>query len=214
MSAPRPRGRVAHRPARSRSGSRSTAPGAAILLSFAVLLLFWRTPRLGGAVVRAPAAGRACSGCSTAPPCGAACRPWPSRSPSLVTVVAVAGPDETSRNLAPWVLYVTFWVGLVPASLLLGPVWRVVNPLRLLHRGLRAVLPVAPGAGRLPALGLWPAAVSLLVFLWLELVYPDRAEPTTVAVFLSATPSCSWRWRCGSARSGSPPATASRSTPR
>ena len=31
---------------------------------------------------------------------------------------------------------------------------------------------------------MWPAVVALLVFLWLELVYPGRAEPTTVAVFL------------------------------
>ena len=106
------------------------------------------------------------------------------REGRAVTVVAVAGPAEASQNLAPWVLYVTFWVGLVPASLLLGPVWRVVNPLRLLHRGLRVVLPAAPGAGRLPALGLWPATVALFCFLWLELVYPDRAAPTTVAVFL------------------------------
>src|SRR3712207_7143479 len=46
---------------------------------------------------------------------------------AFVTVVAVAGPEETAKNLAPWVLYVTFWVGLVPASLLLGPVWRVIK---------------------------------------------------------------------------------------
>jgi hypothetical protein len=102
----------------------------------------------------------------------------------LVTAAALAGPDETSRNLAPWVLYVTFWVGLVPASLLLGPVWRVANPLRLLHRGLRVLFPSPPRGSRLPALGLWPAVAFLVVFLWLELVYPGRAEPMTVAVFL------------------------------
>ncbi|TFV65495.1 hypothetical protein E4P40_26370, partial [Blastococcus sp. CT_GayMR20] len=157
--------------------------GAAILISFVVLLLFWRTPRLGDA-----SSGR--------PLPGALQRVVDSRSARrglqaaalavavLVTVVAVAGPRETARNLSPWVLYVTFWVGLVPASLLLGPIWRVVNPLRLLHRGLRAVLPRAPGADRLPALGLWPGAAALLVFVWLELVHPDRAEPGTVAVFL------------------------------
>jgi hypothetical protein len=72
----------------------------------------------------------------------------------------------------------------VPASLLLGPVWRTVNPLRLLHAVLRPLGPAAAGADRLPALGLWPAAGSLLVFVWLELVYPHRSEPTTVAVFL------------------------------
>ena len=65
---------------------------------------------------------------------------------ALVATAALAGPGETERNLAPWALYVTFWVGLVPASLLLGPVWRVVNPLRLLHRALRVLLPRSPGA--------------------------------------------------------------------
>jgi hypothetical protein len=157
--------------------------GAAILISFAVLLLFWRTPKLGGA-----ASGRPVP-------------PWLQRaadSPAvrrglqavalavavLVVGVALAGPRETERNLAPWALYVTFWVGLVPASLLLGPVWRVVNPLRLLARAARPLLPQAPGADRLPAVGLWPAAVSLLVFLWFELVFPARAEPPTVAAFL------------------------------
>jgi hypothetical protein len=157
--------------------------GAAILLSFVVLLLFWRQPKLDR-----PASGLALPpGVQRVLDSSGWRRGLQAVALTvavLVTVVAVAGPDETSRNLAPWVLYVTFWVGLVPASLLLGPVWRTVNPLRLVHRGLRVLLPTAPGAGRLPRLGLWPATASLLVFLWLELVYPDRAEPTTVAVFL------------------------------
>jgi hypothetical protein len=157
--------------------------GAAILISFAALLLFWRTPRLGG-----PGAGR------PLPPAvqrvvddgtvRAVLQALALAVLVLVVVAALAGPPETARNLAPWALYVTFWVGLVPVSLLLGPVWRVVNPLRLVHRLLARLVPGAPGAGRLPVLGLWPAAASLLVFLWFELVYPDRAEPGTVAVFL------------------------------
>src|SRR5215212_7730363 len=141
--------------------------GAAILLSFAVLLLFWRTPQLGGPDsgrllprrVRRLLDGSDLRGGLQAVALAVAV---------LVTAVAVAGPDDPDRNLAPWVLYVTFWVGLVPASLLLGPVWRVVNPLRLVHRGLRVVLPAPPGAGRLPALGLWPSVLALLAFLWLE----------------------------------------------
>ena len=157
--------------------------GAAILLSFVVLLLFWRRPKLDR-----PASGLPLpAGVQRVLDSSAWRRGLQAVALAvavLVTVVAVTGPDETSRNLAPWVLYVTFWVGLVPASLLLGPVWRTVNPLRLVHRGLRVLVPTAPGAGRLPRLGLWPATASLLVFLWLELVYPDRAEPTTVAVFL------------------------------
>lgn len=157
--------------------------GAAILASFAVLLLFWRTPRLGGSGSGRPLpAGleRALDGA----PLRRGLQALALLVAGFVVAVALWGPQETSRNLAPWVLYVTFWVGLVPLSLLLGPVARVANPLRLLHRGLRVLVPAAPGAARLPALGLWPAAGSLLVFVWLELVYPGRTEPITVAVFL------------------------------
>jgi len=157
--------------------------GAAILISFVVLLLFWRTPRLGGPDSGRPVPARLQRAVDSNP-VRVALQVLALAAAGLVTAAAVAGPDETARNLAPWVLYVTFWVGLVPASLLLGPVWRAANPLRLLHRGLRRLVPKAPGADRLPALGLWPATVFLVVFLWLELVHPGRAEPATVAVFL------------------------------
>ncbi|TFV65290.1 UNVERIFIED_ORG: hypothetical protein E4P37_10305 [Bacillus sp. AZ43] len=159
--------------------------GAAILFSFAVLLLFWRRPRLGGSDSGRPVpAGlqRVVDGA----PLRRGLQALVLVVAAFVVAVALFGPRETSRNLAPWAVYVTFWVGLVPLSLLLGPVARVANPLRLLHRWLRVLVPRAPGAGRLPALGLWPAAGSLLVFVWLELVYPGRAEPVTVAVFLLA----------------------------
>ncbi len=74
-------------------------------------------------------------------------------------------------------VYVWVWVGLVPLSLLLGPVWRLLNPLRTLtllmvRLGLpsHGLLP-----GRFPAqVGRYPAAVALLAFSWLELVQPDN----------------------------------------
>jgi hypothetical protein len=98
--------------------------------------------------------------------------------------VALVGPPSPNDNLSPYALYVTLWVGLIPASLLLGSFWAYVNPLRTLHAVLEKITGPAPAEGRLPALGYWPAAVSLLVFVWLELVLPGRAEPRTVGVFL------------------------------
>lgn len=35
-----------------------------------------------------------------------------------------------ASNPGPWWFYIWFWVGLVPLSILFGPVWRAVNPLR------------------------------------------------------------------------------------
>jgi hypothetical protein len=154
-----------------------------VAISFAALLLLWSRPRLGDGTSGRPLPG-AVQRLVDAPLLRRALQAVVLALAVLVTAVALTGPAETTRNLAPWVLYVTFWVGLVAASLLLGPVWAVVNPLRLVHRGLVAITGPAPAADRLDRLGVWPAAASLLVFVWLELVYPDRAEPGTVGTFL------------------------------
>ncbi len=105
----------------------------------------------------------------------------------LVVAIAAFGPSASRFNLAPYVVYVVFWVGLVPLSLLLGPVWRRVNPLRTVHALICRVARRDPRAAMrpLPArIGVWPAAAFLLGFVWLELVYPDRESPTIVLVFL------------------------------
>jgi hypothetical protein len=81
---------------------------------------------------------------------------------------------------------VWFWVGLVPASLLLGPVWRLLNPLRTISAGLARLAgdPDQERARPLPPwVGYWPAAVGLAVFAWLELVYPYRDQPYTLLAF-------------------------------
>jgi hypothetical protein len=153
-----------------------------VALSFAALLLLWSRPRLGDASSGHPlptGLQRLLDG-----PLRTVLQAVALALALLVTAVALAGPVDTTRNLAPWSLYVTFWVGLVAASLLLGPVWSYLNPLRLVHRGLAAITGPAPAADRLERLGVWPAAASLLVFVWLELVYPHRADPRAVGTFL------------------------------
>jgi hypothetical protein len=94
-----------------------------------------------------------------------------------VALAAIFGKDD-ALNPTPFVVYILFWVGLPFVSLLVGPVWRLVNPLRTLHGGLAALMGSDPQEGLrpLPArLGYWPAAAGLFAFVWLELVAPDRA---------------------------------------
>jgi hypothetical protein len=175
-------------------GSRSDLPipldlalysaGMAVLVSFAALVVLWRRARFTDgqrdgvpvpaavqAVVDSPTVRRMAQGVALA-------------AAVLVTAVAFIGPPQSSDNLAPYAVYVTLWVGLIPASLLLGPVWRVVNPLRLLHRLLIVPTGTPPRPDMVDRLGYWPAAVALTAFVWLELVYPERADPRTVGAFL------------------------------
>lgn len=159
------------------------AGALAVLVSFAALSAWWRTPRLRG-----DRAGRPLP-VGPARVLDSALLRGTLRAVVLlatlgVVFVALFGPRTSAFNLSPYAFYVTFWVGLVPVSLLLGPVWRLVNPLRTIHAGLHRLTGPPPGADTLHRVGSWPAAAGLLAYAWLELVYPDRAAPRTVGVAL------------------------------
>ncbi len=158
----------------------------ALLVSFAVLGWLWRESRLRG-----PAAGRPV-------PAGvervidAPAFRWGLRVLGLVLTGFVAmaaffGRDLASNPAATWV-YVLFWVGLLPASLLFGPVWRQLNPIRTIHLGIARVLRTSPERGLItmpPGVGYSPAVISLLAFTWLELVAPDRTTTPVIRSFFA-----------------------------
>lgn len=97
------------------------------------------------------------------------------------------GTDD-ALNPAPGAVYVLLWVGVPLGSVLLGPVWRALNPLRALHAGLSRAVGARPedGLTALPAgVGVWPAAVALLGFVWLELVAPGNTTLPVLRLFLA-----------------------------
>jgi hypothetical protein len=160
--------------------------GFALAVSFVVLALAWRSPRFdagrSGRPIPAPLA-TVLDGPVLA---------WGLRVLGLaffgyVAWAAVAGPDLLI-NPVFGVVYVLLWVGIVPASLLLGPFYRAVNPLRTLHLLFARATGGRPGDGvaRLPRwVGLWPAALGLLAFTWLELVYPGSTYLTAVRLWFA-----------------------------
>ena len=74
-------------------------------------------------------------------------------------------------------IYILVWVGLVPISLVFGPVWRTLNPLRTLHLLLSKLLRQPPSKGllELPA---WVGSVACRArHLRLHLAGTGRAGP-------------------------------------
>ncbi len=110
----------------------------------------------------------------------------------VVVWAGFAGTQTATANFTPTFIYVTFWVGLVIASLLFGNVFAAFSPWRSLARAVAWVArrmgsgePTAP----LPYpqwLGRWPAAAGLLVFAWIELAYQNRDDPSTLALLALA----------------------------
>ncbi len=94
----------------------------------------------------------------------------------LVVAAGLVGDDSPTLNLAPTFVYVVFWLGMPLLSVLLGDVWRVLNPWRAAADAVAYLSARAGGAWRPPfaypeRLGVWPAAVLLIAFVALELAY-------------------------------------------
>ena len=150
----------------------------ALVISFAILIFAWRQPRFERV------GGRNVPGLTAVidhPVVQVIARALVLATYAWAGLAMIAGQDLLTNPIFGFV-FVWMWVGLVPISLLLGQFWRATNPLRTIHRGLCSVARIDPEQGllTLPAgIGIWPAAVGLFGFGWLELVQPDR---TTLAV--------------------------------
>lgn len=165
---------------------------AALVVSFTVLVLAWRKPRYDGQ----PVTGRV-----VWPPLAAFVSSAAFRVGARVVglllaaytvAVAVAGQDNLTNPFFG-IFYVWWWVGLVFASALLGPVWKAISPVRTLNAGIARLAGSDPDAGLLPypeRLGFWPAALGLYAFVWLELAYKYPTELGSVrfwcAVYVGA----------------------------
>ena len=150
---------------------------AALTVSFTVLAVAWRQPRYDEATSGRPAPvwlARLVDSTGFR----VALRVLGVVVFAYAGVAAVLGKDLLT-NPVFGMFYVWWWVGLVPLSLLLGPVWKAISPVRSINLAFARLSGSDPDHGLYdyPArLGYWPAAVGLFAFVWLELVYPYSTQ--------------------------------------
>ncbi len=106
----------------------------------------------------------------------------------LVVYAGFAGSQESATNIAPTFTFAWFWIGLPIASMLFGDVFKAFNPWRAIARAAGGI---ASAVSRKPlpapmaypkALGHWPAVIGIAAFVWFELIYPDRGDPSNHAI--------------------------------
>ncbi len=158
------------------------AAAAVLVVSFAALAALWSEPRLERTperrLFRLPIAADVVLG---------------ALGVALLAVAAYAGLAGTAAerdNLAPWIVYVAFWVGVPCASLVAGDVWRLLSPWRALGRA-GGWLAARAGRGEPPAplpyparLGRWPAAGGVIAFGICELCWATARDPAPLAVLM------------------------------
>lgn len=158
---------------------------AVLLVSFVVLAVAWRRPQLQDPAWRP--LPRGISRLATSRAVEVVGGAFGAAVLFVVIYAGLFGIDSTTANIAPTLVYVVFWLGLVPISVLFGDVFRVLNPWRAIGRAngwlFARVSPGPVAAMRYPpALGYWPAVLGLLAFGWLELIAPNGDRPSTVAI--------------------------------
>jgi hypothetical protein len=157
------------------------AAAIVLVVSFFGLAVLWPRPRLEPAPWRALRAGRVLGSHVWDVVLGAV-------GIALLVVVILAGyiaGGTALDNLAPTFILITFWVGLVFASVLFGDLFALLSPWRAAGRLTGWV--VRRGLGRTPRhaayparLGRWPGAIVILAFTWIELVSGWGDEPGTL----------------------------------
>lgn len=166
--------------------------GASIVLivSFVVLSIAWREPRLQRE------RWRPLSAWLTAIALNPAMQALAGLVGVLLLFVTVHaglnGIEAPDRNFALTFVFVSFWLGLVVLSVLFGDVFKAFNPWRAVGRCIGGAFRLVAGQSAPPPLryperlGHWPAVVGIVAFVWLELVYASGVSlglrPETVAI--------------------------------
>jgi hypothetical protein len=106
----------------------------------------------------------------------------------VVVYAGLRGAQSPTANFAPTFVYVIFWLALLPASILLGDVFKAFNPWRAIGRTVGWIAGKVARGG-LPAplayperLGHWPAAAGIFVFACMELVASNGDRPENLAI--------------------------------
>ncbi len=148
--------------------------GLAIVVSFVALSAAWLEPRLQGDYDRRTGSAR--SGDMVARVLAAT----GAIGLTLVVLNGLLDGEESPHSIGVVLVWIFFWLVVPFASVAVGGLWRWMSPYR------RIVHFTSGGVAERPQLleriGVWPAVVAFVGFVWLELVFPDNTIPRTLAI--------------------------------
>lgn len=121
----------------------------------------------------------------------------------LAMACAAWGTGDPLMNLAPNLIWIVWWLGMSFTVMLFGDVWSRIDPWAFTFilashllgklRQLRKVAPATQATPMTPttrpwpaSVGVWPAALLLLLWCALEVIYPIAATPSKVATLALA----------------------------
>ena len=130
-----------------------------------------------------------------------------------VLAAGLLGVQSETRNILPSFVWIIWWIGFAYISVLVGNLWALVNPWKIIfdwadaaYRRLSGGRELSLGVAYPRWLGRWPALVLFFAFAWLEIVWDGGAVPGNIAqmaIFYSIITWTGmlvfgkWRWLAG-----------------
>lgn len=118
---------------------------------------------------------------------------------ALTLATALVGENSVSLNFAPTFVWVVWWVGLGFFVALVGNIWPLINPWKIIFSGADQVvrrLGVKQGLElheAYPAwLGAWPALAFYAAFIWMENVFAGAPEPRVLGLAILTYSLLTW----------------------
>jgi hypothetical protein len=146
--------------------------GAVLIVSFIALTLLWPEPRLQDGP-RSVAVGEQTLGRT-----GLVLSILGVIGLALVVVAGLGGVQNSTRNIAPVIVWIVFWLIVPFLSAVVGNLYTFLNP----WRSIGSLVGSEERPDLLDRIGVYPAAAALLLFTWLELVSPDSGRPQALAI--------------------------------
>lgn len=110
---------------------------------------------------------------------------------ALTILAGFFGSGDADSNFAPTFFWISFWVGMGFLAALAGNIWPLVNPWKILFEWAGGLIRRAGPEGGTslglrypPGLGVWPAVVLFIAFVWFEIVSGGSSVPANIALFL------------------------------
>lgn len=123
----------------------------------------------------------------------AVCRVFSLLMLGLVVIAGLFGSRNPEMNIAPVLVWIVWWVGLPLVVACVGNIWPALDPwLTVFEWTDKAARRLGRSNGVslnlvYPAwLGAWPAVFLLLLFVWIEVLYPGAAVPSHLATLALA----------------------------
>lgn len=115
----------------------------------------------------------------------------------VIIVAGLIGDQTPTRNLAPTMIWIAWWVGFSYLSAFVGDVWCVVNPWAASFEWFENLVPGRSGWRKATkawpgSLGVWPSTGLFIAFAWIELIWDGRSIPSHLAWLAIAYSLITW----------------------